>query len=340
MGELLLPGVPCRVEECPSAVRAVPRTLVAVERMGRPVVLHTHLTNAAARFLLERGLVPGLEGTTIVRAEAPRGHSRFDFLLDRGGRKVWLEVKSCTLFGRSIAMFPDAVTERGRRHVEELASLPEGEEGAVLLVVQSPDAVAFLPDYHTDPAFARTFLSARGKVSFHPVAVRWDEELSLLPWARPLPVPWPLLERELCDGGAYLLLLELPRRARIAVGALGEVDFPEGWYVYAGSARGGLSARIDRHRRLRKNLHWHVDHLRGACRFAAAFPVMTADDLECALAAAVRELAGAEVPCFGSSDCGCRSHLFRFGEDPRRLPAFQALIQRFRIDRLEGLLPR
>ena len=163
--------------------------------------------------------------------------------------------------------------------------------------------------------------------------------ITLAPWARPLPVPWPLLERELSDGGCYLLLLELPERCRIAVGSLGEVDFPKGHYVYVGSARRNLSARVERHRRLRKTLHWHVDHLRAACRLVAALPVMTADDLECDLARAVGEAACGATPRFGSSDCACPSHLFRFRGDPRRLPAFQELLQRFRIDRLEELLP-
>jgi DNA-binding sugar fermentation-stimulating protein len=70
------------------------------------------------------------------------GHSRFDFLLERNGRPFYLEVKSCTLVGRSIAMFPDAVTARGRRHLEELADMGRrGTPCGVLFLIHWPRAV-------------------------------------------------------------------------------------------------------------------------------------------------------------------------------------------------------
>jgi len=73
-----------------------------------------------------------------------------------------LEVKSCTLFGNSIAMFPDAVTVRGRRHIEELAALAvRGTAGGVVFLVHTPRVRYFLPDYHTDLTFARTFLNVK-----------------------------------------------------------------------------------------------------------------------------------------------------------------------------------
>ena len=66
--------------------------------------------------------------------------------------------------------------------------------------------------------------------------------------------------------GTYVLMLGLPRLATIGVGRLGHFQFPVGWYAYAGSAHGpgGLAARISRHLRVPKPLHWHVDYLRQA----------------------------------------------------------------------------
>jgi hypothetical protein len=66
---------------------------------------------------------PGLGKARILRSEVRMGRSRFDFLLQEKGEEILLEVKSCTLVGNKAAMFPDAVTERGTRHLEELARL-------------------------------------------------------------------------------------------------------------------------------------------------------------------------------------------------------------------------
>ncbi|MFH1569608.1 MAG: DNA/RNA nuclease SfsA, partial [Gemmatimonadota bacterium] len=166
MWELLLPGARLQVVEVPAGAGAGGRrtrfTAVAVERAGAPVLLDTPRTTRVARHLIESGLVPGLEGATIAGAEVAVGRSRFDFLLRQGRREAYLEVKSCTLFGNRVAMFPDAVTERGRRHLAELAHLGErGTRPAVLFVVHSWDVDWFMPDYHTDLEFSRAFLEVR-----------------------------------------------------------------------------------------------------------------------------------------------------------------------------------
>jgi sugar fermentation stimulation protein A len=339
--ELLLPGAALTLlEHSPPAagVAKLGFTAVAVAREGRPVMLHTHRTNDAARHLIEAGRVPGLETARVVAAEHRVGRSRFDFLLEHDGAPLLLEVKSCTQFGRRVAMFPDAVTARGARHVRELAELARGgARTAVLFVVQWPEAELFLPDYHTDLGFARALLEARDAVQVIALGVGWAPDLSLEPAARALAIPWPLIEREARDRGSYLLLLELGEAAAIDVGGLGRVRFAPGFYVYVGSAMASLGPRIERHRRRRKRFHWHVDVLRDRAAFVEALPIRAADRLECELAAAVRDLAGWAVPGFGSSDCGCGGHLFGFAADPRRQASFQALLQRFRMDRLEAL---
>ena len=225
----------------------------AVEREGTPIFLDTHLTNAVARYLLEAGRVPGLAGAKIIRAEAPVGRSRFDFLLEEGGRPMYLEVKSVTFFGGRVAMFPDAITARGRRHLIELAELSRaGTRTAVLFVVHHPDIDWFMPDYHTDLAFSKTFLAVRDAVEFHPVSVRWRRDLTLADKVKPVAIPWEYLEREVADRGAYILLLHLKRRRRVRVGELGVFTFPKGHYLYVGSAMRNLTARIARHERRRR----------------------------------------------------------------------------------------
>lgn len=114
-------------------------------------------------------------------------------------------------------------------------------------------------------------------------------------------------------GGTYTLLIELPERAGIEVGALGEYIFEAGWYAYVGSANGtGGFSRVERHRELaagkRDVRHWHVDYLLGHEQSVLEEVVKTAGvDAECSIA---EQVGGDPVSDFGCSDCDCHSHLF------------------------------
>jgi sugar fermentation stimulation protein A len=334
--ELLLPGRPVHlVREEDHPTRKTRYTAVAVERDSHPVVLHTHKTNDVARRLIELDLVPGLKGARVNRAEVKVGRSRFDFLLSHRGADVLLEVKSCTLAGDKVAMFPDAVTERGARHVRELARIAEqGTRTAVLFVVQWPRAEIFMPDFHTDLGFTRAMLECRRHVQARAVSVRWDQRLSLLPEARPLEIPWRTIEREAGDRGSYLVLVHLNRTRIIPVGRLGSIRFPRGFYVYVGSAMANLSRRIQRHRRLRKGIHWHMDWLRPHARWVEALAIRSSDRLECELARAIQGIAAWSIPGFGCSDCHCKSHLFGMADDPLLREDFHDLLAWYRMDRL------
>jgi sugar fermentation stimulation protein A len=334
--ELLLPGATIYLEKNSIPDRTLAYTAVAVEREGHRVVLHTHRTNDVARHLIESGAVPALKGFEVVRPEVTRGNSRFDFLLKRGSDEMLLEVKSCTLFSQRAAMFPDAVTARGRKHMEELARLSSNHtRSAVLFVIHWPKAEVFMPDFHTDLEFARAFLAARKKVAFMPAAVKWRNDLSIHPSeTKMVDILWEAAEKEARDGGSYLVIFRLPKSRRIRVGELGDIRFREGHYIYVGSARRGLSARIERHRRLRKKFFWHVDYLRAFAESRASLPVRSSEDLECEIAGALEGFSEGSVPGFGSSDCACRSHLFWSREDPLLSPQFHSLLQYFRMERL------
>ena len=334
--ELLLPGAPVYLERAESPGRRLPLTAVAVERERHRVVLHTHRANDVARYLIQNGAVHGLQGFDVLRGEVTRGKSRFDFLLKKKDQEALVEVKSCTLFSDRMAMFPDAVTARGKKHLEELARL-SGKETlcAVLFLIQWPRAEFFMPDFHTDLEFARAMMEVREKVLFLPLSVRWRSDLSLLAReAKHVAVLWEALEREVHDGGSYLLVLRLPEETRIAVGGLGRLRFRPGFYIYVGSAKRNLTARIERHRRLKKKAFWHIDYLRAASELHAVLPVRSTDRLECEIGRALHGLTEWLVPGFGSSDCACPSHLFGMGGNPLTNPAFHHLLQHFRMERL------
>jgi sugar fermentation stimulation protein A len=330
--ELLRPGAKLHIVERPPASGLLTRyKVLAVERDGEPVFLDTHLTNQVARFLLEERKIPPLAGADVIRQEVPLGASRVDFLLRRGRRQTFLEVKSCTLFGNEIAMFPDAVTERGRRHLEELVIRRRDADSAILFLVHTSRARWFMPDYHTDLRFSQSFLKLRKKIQIFAAALEWRSDLSLEPRVRMLEIPWKFLQREVRDRGSYLLVLRLDEGKHIRVGRLGNLPFRRGCYVYVGSAMNGLSARIARHRRLRKKLHWHIDYLRQEADDIVALPIRSSKRDECDVATSLSTVLKMGPAGFGASDCGCVTHLFYYAQDPLGHMAFHEVLQKFRM---------
>lgn len=341
--ELLLPGAALLLGDTgrePDGLPDSPKTrytVLAVERDGQPIMLHTHTSNTVAEHLLRGGLVPGLEKVKVLRREAAHGRSRFDFLMEEEGQPFFLEVKSVTLYGKGLAMFPDAVTDRGRRHLEELAELstPGKPKPTVLFLIHTPFVEHFLPDYHTDLAFSQTLVACRERLRIIPLALSWTPRLRLRPTVKPLPIPWELLEQECHDQGAYVLVLELDKPAEMEVGALGNRSFPAGSYLYVGSAMQNLSARVERHLRRRKRFHWHVDYLRDQAARVQAFAIRGSRRRECEIAAWFADRFSQPIDGFGSSDCHCPSHLY-YQESPfLENPLFHAGLERFRFD-LEG----
>ena len=340
MWELLLPGALLSIQHQPRqgsgrrATRKTSYTVLAVERDGAPIVLHTQHANALARHLIDNGGIPALKNARVLRSEVTVGRSRFDFLLRNQDVDVMLEVKSTTLFGNGIAMFPDAVTERGRKHLTQLMALRQsGMDAAVLFVVHAPDARWFMPDFHTDLAFSQTLIAAHDcGVRILPAAIEWNRDLSLTKPIRMLEISWPYVRREAGeDRGGYLLIMRLQRTRRLSIGALGTSLFPRGYYLYVGSALANLSSRLARHRRLRKRCHWHVDYLRAAASEVITLPVRSSTCIECDLARALEPISTSPCSGFGSSDCACPTHLFTMPINPLHDTRFHRVLQRFRM---------
>lgn len=120
----------------------------------------------------------------------------------------------------------------------------------------------------------------------------------------------------LSDAGLYQLLIHVAAPLRLRVGALGECEFPAGYYVYTGSARRHLSHRLARHWAREKVLRWHIDYLTVAAPVVGQ-RVVALDGTpgqECALHASLG--APAAVRGFGASDCRCGGHLAWCGAQP------------------------
>ena len=120
--------------------------------------------------------------------------------------------------------------------------------------------------------------------------------------------------------GTYALVLSCKATDNVQIGRLGDLALQPGVYVYVGSAfgPGGLAARIKHHQRIASRPHWHIDYLRAACDLVEVWFTTGKTRREHVWAKTVARLPGAEVPLpgFGSSDCGCDTHLFRFQRQP------------------------
>ncbi len=157
--ELLLPGVSLRLVPIAGASRSTGFDVLAVRRSGEWVCLDTRLANTAVADALSARSLPEFSGYRVVRPEARRHDSRFDFVLEEPGR-CWLEVKMCSLVVGDRGLFPDAPTLRGTKHVRELASLVRHGVRAALLFVVVRHASRFSPNDVTDPPFGAALRAA------------------------------------------------------------------------------------------------------------------------------------------------------------------------------------
>jgi len=112
------------------------------------------------------------------------------------------------------------------------------------------------------------------------------------------------------DSGVYIALFHLAESREIRVGRFGMFTFPEGVWLYVGSAQRNLQARLDRHGRKDKKLRWHVDYLSTRAVMLGAIVIPGAKHRECAIAAELGALYQRPIRNFGASDCRCGGHLF------------------------------
>ena len=156
LSELLMPQNPMLLAPAPSnTARKTAYDLALVEVDGVLVSADARLPNAIVAEAIRKGRIPELSGYDKITREVWFEDSRLDLLLSGPGPRCYVEVKSVTLVEERTALFPDAPTERGRRHLATLRHAREqGHRAAVMFVVQRPDASAFEPNVKADPKFA------------------------------------------------------------------------------------------------------------------------------------------------------------------------------------------
>ena len=188
------------LESAANPSRKLKFTWLAVERPGGWVGVETGMPNRIVAEAARRDVLPGLTGLHAVCTEVKYGaeNSRIDVLaLDGEGRRVFIEVKNTTLKEGEWALFPDAVTERGIKHLRELqAMVREGHRAAIAFFVHRMDVNRFDAAREIDPAYARELdRAAESGVLVLPLAVRLVtsadvEGLWCLGWELPGLLPW------------------------------------------------------------------------------------------------------------------------------------------------------
>ena len=126
--------------------------------------INTQVPNKLVKQSVEHGLVSELSQYTRVTSEVKTSdHTRLDLMLeDDDGGRCYVEIKNCTLVEDGVAMFPDAVTTRGQKHLDELVALKaQGYRAVIFYLIQRTDAKRFTPADRIDPVYAEKLVRAK-----------------------------------------------------------------------------------------------------------------------------------------------------------------------------------
>lgn len=188
--ELLIPGATVYLEASQDKKRKTGYSLITVKKGDRLVNMDSTAPNKVMKEVLEDGryMLPDLGKLTFVKPEARYNDSRFDFYLEAGEQKAYVEVKGVTLEEEGIALFPDAPTERGIRHMEELIKAKSEGFGAYLVfIVQMNGVVFFSPHSRMHPEFGAVLKKAHEQ-GVHILCYDCEVKEDALTFGDPVPI--------------------------------------------------------------------------------------------------------------------------------------------------------
>lgn len=152
------PGNPVAISRSNNPKRKYPHTLEMIKEGDCWVGVNTSLTNSLVAEAIESGVISEFANAETLKREVKvSAGSRLDLAIATEGKTTFIEIKNCSMLKDSCAMFPDAVTARGTKHLNELISLhQEGHGACIFFLVQRMDATSFSPARHIDPLYAET----------------------------------------------------------------------------------------------------------------------------------------------------------------------------------------
>ena len=186
------PGRPAYLSRHNNPARRLQYTFELIEMPASLVGVNTAVPNRLVREAIHEGTIRSLAGYDSVRAEVRYGtNSRIDLLLESQRRgRCFVEIKNCTLVAQGIAYFPDAVTVRGLKHLQELQhQVQEGHRCVIFYLIQRTDAHLFKPADFIDPAYGRAL---RVAVQQGVEIMAWDVKIDLVKIELHNPVPYDL----------------------------------------------------------------------------------------------------------------------------------------------------
>jgi len=158
--ELLIPGAEVILQKSDNPTRKTQYDLIAVWKNQRLINIDSSAPNKVFQEYLKSGQY--ITGITHIKQEARYGGSRFDFYVETDTRKIFIETKGVTLEDNGIVRFPDAPTERGVRHLNELRQcVSEGYEAQVVFIIQMADVQYFTPATDIHSAFGTALIAAK-----------------------------------------------------------------------------------------------------------------------------------------------------------------------------------
>jgi len=161
---VLIPQAKVYLQKRCRAGRKSSYDLFAVERLGVPVIVDTRFSTLAVKAAIEKKLFKPFENYRVAGENVKVNRSMLDVLLKQNSHSFFLEVKSVTHVIDGVAMFPDAPTLRGRKHLRCLMSLIEqGFDAGILFSVQRPDVTVLKPNYEVDQQFSELLEKAVDK---------------------------------------------------------------------------------------------------------------------------------------------------------------------------------
>lgn len=153
--EILLPGTPIYLQHVHSLTRKTQYSLISALKKDMLINIDSQAPNHVVYEAIMNQHIDELKGISLLKKEVSYKHSRFDLYFESQQEKGFIEVKGVTLEKDGIAMFPDAPTKRGTRHVMELIqAVKEGYQGYLFLLVQMKGCYCFQPNTITDPMFS------------------------------------------------------------------------------------------------------------------------------------------------------------------------------------------
>lgn len=157
--ELLKEGAEVILEKSDNPERKYSYSLITVRKGERLVNMDSQAPNKAVGEFLKKGRL--FKDIKLIKPECKYGSSRFDFYVEYGDKKAFIEVKGVTLENEGVVSFPDAPTQRGSKHLRELCQcIKDGYEAYVFFVVQMKDVLYFTANEAHDPVFASTLKKA------------------------------------------------------------------------------------------------------------------------------------------------------------------------------------